>query len=49
MKLCHATKAHLVEKFKQQVMVHDVLYDDDFMCDIEGELERVIRENFIKK
>jgi len=46
MKMCDASNAHLVEKFKDQLMVHEVHYDDDLMCDIEGELERVIKNNF---
>ena len=47
MKMCDASGAHLVEKFRDQVMVHNVYYDDDFMCEIEGELERVIKHNFM--
>jgi len=47
MKMCAASNAHLVEKFKDQVMVHEVIYDDDFMCEIEAELENVIKNNFM--
>ena len=46
MKMSHAMTAHLVERYKDEIMIHDVLYDDDFMCEIEAELERVIRDYF---
>lgn len=48
MKMANVTNAHLVEKFEDKIMVHDVYYDDDFMIEIESELEDVIKNYFLK-
>lgn len=48
MKMANVTTAHLAEKFEDKIMVHDVLYDDDFMIEIESELENVIKNYFLK-
>lgn len=42
MKMCEATNAHLVEKFQGKLMVHEVHYDDDLMCEIEAGLESAV-------
>lgn len=49
MKMCHATTAHLVEKFRDQVMVHQVLYDDDLMCEVESGIDDAIKNYFIPR
>ena len=46
MKMANVTSAQLVEKYEDQLMVHDILYDDDFMIRIECELEDVVKNYF---
>ena len=48
MKMAEVDTAHLVERFEDKIGIFDVFYDDDLMCDIEGELERVIKEYLSK-
>ena len=42
MKMAEVETAQLVEKYEDKLMVHDIQYDDDFMCEIESELENVV-------
>lgn len=42
MKMAEVETAQLVEKYEDKLMVHDIQYDDDFMCEIEAELENVV-------
>jgi len=46
MKMAEVETAHLVEKFQNQLNIFNIYYDDDFMCDIEGELEKVLGNIF---
>jgi hypothetical protein len=48
MRMAQVDTAHLVERFEDKIGIFDVFYDDDLMCDIEGELERVIKEYLSK-
>lgn len=43
MKMAEVETAQLVEKYEDKLMVHDIQYDDDFMCEIESELENVVK------
>lgn len=43
MKMAEVETAQLVEKYEDKLMVHDIHYDDDFMCEIESELENVVK------
>lgn len=46
MKMANVDTAHLVERFEDKINIFDVFKDDDLMCEIESELERVIEEHF---
>tara|TARA_R110002074_G_scaffold43888_2_gene114234 strand:+ start:1091 stop:1936 length:846 start_codon:yes stop_codon:yes gene_type:complete len=48
MKMAEVDTAHLVERFEDKINILDVFFDDDLMCDVEGELERVIKEYLSK-
>jgi hypothetical protein len=46
MKMSGVTHAQLVERYQDQIMVHDVTMDDDFMEEIMTELKDVCRSYF---
>lgn len=46
MKMANVDTAHLVERFEDKINIFDVYQDDDLMCEIEAELERVIEKHF---
>ena len=48
MKMAEVQTAQLVEKYEDKLMVHDIYYDDDFMCEIEAELENVVNNYLMK-
>ena len=45
MKMANVDTAHLVERFEDKINIFDVFQDDDLMCEVEAELERVIEEH----
>jgi len=49
MKMAQVETAHLVEKFEDKIMIHNIYWDDDFMIEVEVELERVVNEYFMCK
>lgn len=42
MKMAQVETAHLVEKYEDQMNIFNVYMDDDLMCEVESELERVL-------
>lgn len=46
MKMANVDTAHLVERFEDKINIFDVYQDDNLMCEVEAELERVIEKHF---
>tara|TARA_R110002074_G_scaffold8841_9_gene35840 strand:+ start:16938 stop:17786 length:849 start_codon:yes stop_codon:yes gene_type:complete len=47
MKMAKVETAQLVEKYEDKLMVHDIQYDDDFMSEIEAELEFIVKNSLL--